>query len=97
MQDNMDEMMEKRYVPEVSGDLAERIVAATQPQRKIVFFQRFIPIYLTAALVVLLVAAGLYINGTDLAMPKDTPDAAMDDIAMYMVYESLEFSAESVL
>lgn len=32
MQDNLDIILKSRSVPEVSGDLAERIVAAAEPR-----------------------------------------------------------------
>ena len=105
MSDNLDEMLKKRVVPEVSHDLAERIIARaqvpsqpqSQPQQSVMVFQWFRPAYMAAFAVVLLVAAGMFVNGADIAGALDTPDAAMDDIAMYMVYESLEISAEFVL
>lgn len=47
-----------------------------------------------AAMVVLLVMVGAYLNSPII---EDTPDVAMDEIAMYMVYESLEIPSQSML
>lgn len=93
MSDDLNVLLKKRAVPEVSGDLADRIIAAAESRQEaqvMVVFQWFRPAAMMAAAVAVLVLAVVFANGVNFAESLDTPDEAMDEIAMYMVYESLE-------
>lgn len=98
MSDNLDLLLKKRSVPKVSDDLADRIVAAAQVRKEepqiMIVFQMFRPVHLAVLAVAFVIFAGVFVTGGDVL---DETEVTMDEIAMYMVYESLEIPEQSML
>jgi len=102
MQDDLDGLLRERVVPDARNDLAERIVAATDPERAtssrtrraprwFVWYQSVFALACVAVVIGFSTVLNDYSvssNSAEIASVQDDGNA-MDEIAMYMVYDSL--------
>ncbi len=93
MQDDLDMLLSKRVLPEASSELASRIIsAAAQKKVQRSAFGGFSWVQsalAVACMLVFVVAAGLYFDAPVHPAVSLNSEAAIDDIAMYMVYDTL--------
>lgn len=97
--DDLDTILNKRVVPQARTNLADQIIARAQtPQvKRPDIFSTWLnnlfaqPAYVLTFSFMLILAAGIYFTNSSstsqLVVAQE--DALMDDIAMYMVYDTL--------
>ena len=88
--ETLEDILEKRRVQQARADLADQIIAATAPAPQVMFVFRP-QIWMAMAACLVLIVAGVF--GSQVFVSQSQPvyelNDTFDEIAMYIVYDSL--------